>query len=104
MFVLPLQHSSSEVGAADKTEIKRRYKALIGKPVEAPEVTGREVAGWVNDGNRFAKLKGKIRDVKVFTGDELYSFFAVIGFLALDSTLIEITCWGILHRNSFLVV
>ena len=29
------------------TEIKRRYMALIGIPVEAPEVTGREVAGWV---------------------------------------------------------
>ena len=41
-----------------KEELKRQYQVLIGKNVGAPEVTGREVAGWAKNSNRFGKVQG----------------------------------------------
>ena len=65
----PLREGSSEGGADDKEALKRQYRSYIGRTeVEAPEVTGREVAGWVKDGHRFGKIQGGIGDVKVMTG------------------------------------
>ena len=83
---------SSDVDADDKEELKRQYRALIGKTeVEAPEVTGREVAGWVYDGHRFGKVQRKIQNLKVLTGIGQHCFFVVGEFVASDTPAIEIT-------------
>ena len=90
--------SSSVVGADDKEELKRQYRALIGKTkVGALEVTGREVAEWVKDGHRFGKAQGEIRDVVVLTGTKQDFFFVVIELAASDTTAIHITCWKVVR-------
>ena len=75
--------ASSEVDDDGKEEIKRQYRALIGKATGAPEVTGRGVAGWVRDGHLFEKAQVEIQDVKVLTGTKRGPFFVVIGLVAL---------------------
>ena len=65
----------SEVDTSDKEGPKRQYRALSGKTVESPEVTGREAAGWAKDGHRVGKVQGDIRDVKFLTGTKQDTFF-----------------------------
>eukprot|EP00614_Pseudopedinella_elastica_P023800 CAMPEP_0172642924 /NCGR_PEP_ID=MMETSP1068-20121228/234400_1 /TAXON_ID=35684 /ORGANISM="Pseudopedinella elastica, Strain CCMP716" /LENGTH=64 /DNA_ID=CAMNT_0013456849 /DNA_START=144 /DNA_END=334 /DNA_ORIENTATION=+ len=63
-------------------ELKRQYQALIGKPVEAPEVTGREVSKWVKGCYRFGTVQGEIWGVSILTGSKKDSIFVVIEFIA----------------------
>ena len=74
---------------------KRNYLTLIGLKTdeanEAPDVEGRDVEGWVNNGPHLGKLEGAIQNVEVRQVN--VSYFAVITFRASDSTILNITCW-----------
>ena len=90
-------------GRSSAQEAKRQFLTLIGKTNEAdeaPEVTGQDVAEWVKNDSRLRKVQGAIQDINVCPGTKQDSFFAVIGFLAIDSTPLRITCWkdNLMHQ------